>query len=172
MKAWPQIAVAIVLTACSPLSGDDVPINLQTDPAHNLDVAMALVEHLFNNNEAAGVIEPEDKKRKPDYIYIDAFCLSFNGDDPPLDFMKNYRDDIIPILPFSHCKSNGSSWVDKDGQNAIVFVIDAIKCVSSETCYAKGGYRQGNLSAAEHLYQLEKDQEGWKVTRDELQWVN
>lgn len=151
-----------VLTACAFLAGCDNASDSPNvvDPMSRPDVLEAIFRHQFSNNASGGQGQ------------VAAFCLEVGQRLVPSSLVAKFADVMPSVRADSDCEFRETQWVEKaTGDPALVFHVDEMKC-SLEFCEATGGYREGNLSASQNMYKLEKRNGTWVVTGDKMQWIS
>ena len=56
--------------------------------------------------------------------------------------------------------------------NGLHFRIDSIRWVTINKVKVEGGYYEGMLSSSGNIYTVVKRGTGWKVKKDEMEWIS
>ncbi|PMQ18452.1 hypothetical protein [Janthinobacterium sp. AD80] len=156
------LGVAIVCAACTGKTGT---------PEDALFAKEALIRYQMTHNYAA---------TKDD---VDIFCVEISNVfdrrssskmDPPAILIERLNDGRRKVRKGSDCAYDEDSGVFEKSSNspALILVVGEHSWDSATSMTITGGYYEGSLSASGSTYQLEKRDDKWEVTKDELGWIS
>lgn len=79
-----------------------------------------------------------------------------------LSSLANVRPAVQPI---SACRL-GERVVDSAGRPALIFNLETTECDGVTSCFFRGGYQEGNLSASSAMYRARLVGGRWQVTQE------
>ena len=130
-------------------------------PADEDDIREAVFRYQFKHN-ASG--QQQNAK---------AYFLSLGKDKDPSDlFMVRFKDHKPPVKKRSQATGKFEVIDKKTGKSGIIFVVSTIKRARGDKVLVDGGYYEAGLSSSGNVYTVERKNNKWVVTKDQMLWIS
>jgi hypothetical protein len=152
----------LILSACAHLEPAKVSKSPVVIPKKDADVYEAVFRHQFSRN-ASGA-----QQRAVTYF------IEIQDADPSSAFIARFSDVDHKVKVASKAYyGRGASVTDRSNHSqALLFRVDGIKWLDSNTAEVTGGYYEGDLSSSGNIYRVQRTRSGWKVTNDVMEWIS
>ena len=98
------------------------------------------------------------------------YFLSIGDDEDPSDaFMARFDKHTPPVKKRSQAKGN----IDKEtGKRGLIFWVATIGPLDEDKVAVDGGYYEDGLSASGNVYTVERKDDKWVVTKNQMLWIS
>ncbi len=125
------------------------------------DVREATFRYMFKKN-ASG-------QQQKAHVY----CIAFDAQDPPPEFVARLADVRPVVKPVSACDHSQNGVFDKaTKQSGLVFRVGDVTWQDADHAEIGGGYYEAGLSASGNTYDLERRSGVWVVVKDLMNWIS
>ena len=158
------VLLAAALAGCAPVATRLEKSAMQPSGVSTVDqeVAEALFRHMIERS-GRPISEP-----------IASFCIATGATnatigDPPPELVRRLASLRPPVKPYSACRFTVDDVRDSaSGGYAILFKVSDIACADAAHCTAVGGYVANSQNGKGSRYQLERRDDSWHVTGEQL----
>lgn len=151
--ATSAVIVTVALGACTTTSNSGTASSTGGETA----AKAAAFRYLFANNASAL------KANAATYCIGSGPAATPTNPSPEL---LSALSDVRPaVQPISACRAS-ERVVDSAGRPALIFNLETTGCDGVTSCFFRGGYQEGNLSASNAMYRARFTNKHWQVTQE------
>jgi hypothetical protein len=130
-------------------------------PADEDDIREAVFRYQFKHN-ASG--QQQNTK---------VYFLSVGKNKDPSDaFMARFRNHKPPVKKRSDATGKFEVIDKKTGDRGLIFSAGTIKQLDNDKVIVDGGYYEAGLSSSGNAYTVERKDNKWVVTKDQMLWIS